>query len=119
MAVQSGTLVSSPDIHIRRVKWIGLANGDTGAPVRMSDFQDRTVQVVGTFGVGGSVTIQGSNDDGATWATLTDPLGNVLTFTTAGMKQITELPLDIRPNVTAGDGSTALQVWLHMRGALR
>jgi hypothetical protein len=117
MAVQPGTLVSSPDIHIRRIKWLTLANGDTGAPIRMSNFQDRTVQVVGTFGVTGSVTIQGSNDDGATWATLTDPLGNALTFTAAGIKQITELPLDIRPIVTAGDVTTALAVWLHMRGA--
>lgn len=119
MAVIASALAPAPDIHIRRVKWLLLANGDTGAPVKMSDFQDRTVQVLGTFGAGGSITIQGSNDEGVTWATLTDTLGNPLTFTTAGIKQITELPYEIRPNVTAGDGATSLAVWLHMRGANR
>lgn len=117
MATVSYTNLPSATLTLHRVKWTPLTttNAD-GEKVGMADYQDRTIQVLGTFGTGGSVTIQGSNDDGTTWATLTDPLGNNLTFTAAGMKQITELPQYIRPNVTAGDGNTSLSVFLHMRG---
>ena len=119
MAIQSAQLVPSPDMHMRRVKWLALANGDTGEPIRMGNFQDRSIQFVGTFGAGGSVTLQGSNNDGVTWATLSDPLGNALTFTGAGLKQITELTELVRPSVTAGDVTTAIQGWMMMRGASR
>lgn len=129
MTVRSAVLVPDANVHQRRVKWLALANGDSGDPIgganpaassiSMGWFPDRCVQVLGTFGTGGSLTMQGSNDGGTTWATLTDPLGNALTFTAAGMKQITELPHIIRPIVTAGDGSTNLAVWLNLRGAER
>lgn len=117
MAEVNEALVPSPDVHILRVKWLDLANGDTGRAVGFSAWQDRSVQVLGTFGASGSVSIQGSNDGGTTWATLTDPLGNALTFTAAGIKQVVELPYQIRPIVTNGDGTTAIDVWLHARGA--
>lgn len=116
MATVAVVFIADVELAVRRVKWTPLANGDSGAAVTMGAWQDRTVQVLGTFGTGGSVTIQGSNDGGTTWVALTDPLGNALTFTSAGMKQITELPYQIRPSVTAGDGTTALAVWLAMRG---
>lgn len=117
MATVSYTLAPSTTLTLNRVKWLALTTtNQDGQPFDAPDFQDRTVQITGTFGTGGSVTIQGSNDDGTTWATLTDPLGNNLTFTAAGMKQITELPQYIRPFVTAGDGTTSLNVYLHMRG---
>lgn len=117
MATVTATLLPSQTLALNRVKWVALTTtNNDGSAVGLADFQDRTVQVYGTFGAGGSVTIQGSNDDGVTWATLTDPLGNNLTFTSAGMKQITELPQYLRPYVTAGDGTTSLSVYLHMRG---
>ncbi|MER9840328.1 hypothetical protein NKJ59_03585 [Mesorhizobium australicum] len=117
MATTQGAQVSDPDIHALRFKWLAIPNGNQGSAVTLNVYQDRTVQIGGTFGAGGSVTIQGSNDNGTTWATLTDTLGNALTFTAAGMKQITELPYQIRPSVTAGDGTTSINVWLHARGA--
>lgn len=117
MATVSYTLVPSPTMALSLVKWLTLTTtNNAGDAVGMQDYQDRTVQITGTFGSGGSVKIEGSNDGGTTWATLTDPLGNTLVFTSAGMKQITELPALIRPNVTAGDGTTSLNVYLHMRG---
>lgn len=116
MAITTGVQVSDPDRHAIRYKWLAVPNGNQGNAITLNIYQDRTVQIGGTFGVGGSVTIQGSND-GTNWATLTDPLGNALTFTAAGMKQITELPYQIRPSVTAGDGTTVIDVWLHARGA--
>jgi len=70
---------------------------------------DRTVQVQGTFGVGGSISLQGSLD-GANWTILRDPQGTVLTFTAAGLKAVLEGCPFVRPLVTAGDGSTSLTV---------
>jgi hypothetical protein len=128
LATRDAVHVGDPNVHAKRVKWTGLLSGDDGTPiggavagksVSLAHYQDRCVQVIGTFGSGGSISIQGSNDDGTTWVTLTDPLGNALTFTSAGMKQITELPHKLKPIVTAGDGTTALAVWMHMRGAER
>jgi len=116
MATVNFTLMPSPTLTLSRVKWTPLTSSDLdGEPLGMSDFQDRTVQVLGTFG-GATVTIQGSNDDGTTWATLTDPLGNNLAFSSAGMKQVTELPQLIRPLVSGAGGTTSLSVYLHMRG---
>lgn len=93
--------------------WV-LANGDTGAPVEMPAFADRSIQVVGTFGSGGNLRIQGSND-GTNYATLTDPQGNDLNITAAKIEQVTEVVRYIRPNVTAGDGTTNLTVILLVR----
>lgn len=117
MAVKAVVHVADEDLQVKRVKWLALANGDTGEPVKFGTWKDRTVQVVGTFGVGGSVSLQGSNDGGTTWATLTDANNSALTFTSAGLKAITELPYEIRPSVTAGDGTTSLAVWVAMQGS--
>lgn len=114
MAIVPEVVVPSGDGTIL-VKWLAIPNGDQGRAISPSAWYDRSVQVVGTFGAGGSVTIQGTND-GVTWVTLTDPLGNALTFTAAGLKQIAELSYHIRPVVTAGDGTTAIDVWMHARG---
>lgn len=100
------------------VLWEALANGDTGAPIDYTAFPDRSVQIVGTFGVGGSVTIEGSND-GTNFVALTDPQGNAITKTAAGLEAIAELPRYIRPNVTAGDGTTDLDVYLLLGGPRR
>ena len=96
------------------ITWSGLLNGDDGGPVDWVDFADRCVQVTGTFGTGGSLTIQGSND-GVVWSTLADPQGNALTVTSAKIEQVLELPRYVRPIVTAGDGSTNLVCTLVMR----
>lgn len=102
-----------PEHRVAHVVWTPLANSDTGSPAPFQPGADRSVQVRGTFGAGGTVIIQGSNDllaAGATWATLTDPQGNALSFTAAGLEQVSEFTRWIRPNVTGGDGTTALTV---------
>jgi hypothetical protein len=96
------------------VAWGPMANGDTGKPISRPDFSDRSVQVEGTFGAGGSVALEGSNDsttglDG-NFRPLSDLQGTAIAITTAGFKQVTEATAWIRPNVTAGDGTTALTV---------
>lgn len=94
--------------------WAGLDNGDDGQPARYSGSGDRTVQVFGTFGSGGSVTIQGTLD-GTNWATLHDTSGTALTFTASGIETVLENCLEVRPNVTAGDVTTDLTVILNVR----
>lgn len=95
-------------------QWIGLANGDTGAPVNLCRYNDKTIQFSGVFGVGGTVILE-ATVDGTTWSPMTDVFGTVISATTAKVLTITEVPLEIRPRVTAGDGSTAITVSLLVR----
>lgn len=96
------------------MRWEALANGDDGAPAQFFGAADRTVQVDGVFGAGGAVVLEGSIN-GTDYHTLTDPQGNALTFTSARLETVMELVRYIRPRVTNGDGSTALNVTLLMK----
>ena len=115
MATRSATLLSKPETTdfegISLVQWTGLtkATDDAGSPVELPNYSDRSVQVTGTFGTGGSVRIEGSLD-GTNYATLTDPQGNALDVTAAKIEAISEAVRYIRPRVTAGDGTTTLVV---------
>lgn len=100
--------------HATLVTWSGLLNGDTGARVNLTDYPDRTVQFAGTFGAGGTVNFEGTND-GVNWLPLTDPQGNALSKTTASLEFVTETPRYVRPSVTGGDGTTDLTVVLFAR----
>lgn len=94
------------------------SGSDDGSPLEIPGWADRSVQVLGTLGTGGSVRIEGSNvaSPGASdWATLTDPQGNALDITSLKIESITELTRWIRPRVTAGDGTTSLTVHLLAR----
>lgn len=95
-----------------------MVNGDTGLPLELGNYSDRSVQVFGTFGAGGNVRIQGTLQDpnnSPTWATLNDPASNALDFTAAKIEQVLELTRGIRPNITAGDGTTSLTVIVMVR----
>lgn len=98
--------------------WEGLLNTDTGQPVEAVGHADRTAQIVGTFSVGGTCVIEGSLD-GTTYATLTDPQGNAISKTAAAIEMVAELTRYIRPNITAGDGSTDIDVYCLVRRAQR
>ncbi len=94
-------------------KWAGVANGDVCRAQPAAQYTDKSVQVFGTFGAGGQVAIEGSND-GDNWAVLTDPQGNPLLLTAAKIEMVSEATMYIRPAVT-GDGSTALTVLILMK----
>lgn len=85
------------------VLWETMLDDDEGlkfdSPV---GYNNRTVQVTGTFGSGGTVAIEGTLD-GTNWFELTD-------FTAAGGVGIVNPLKGIRPHVTAGDGTTDLDV---------
>lgn len=89
--------------------WHDLAVGDDGTPVQFAQFADRTLQFFGTFGVGGTARVEGSND-GVNWAPLSDTQGNTLDATGPRIKLAVESPAYIRPRITAGDGTTSVTV---------
>lgn len=109
-------LTKTPSGNTRTIiaTWANLANGDDGEPIKFSQYADKSVQVIGTFGVGGTLLLEGSNN-GTDWGTLTDPQGNNLSFATAKIEMVTEATLFVRPRVSAGDVTTSLTVILLMK----
>lgn len=97
--------------------WAAVPNGNQGAAQSAPGYNDKCVHVIGTFGAAGSVAMEGSNDN-VNWAPLHDTAGNAIAITAFGLKQILENPIYIRPNVTAGDGTTALTVIMAQRSGL-
>lgn len=97
------------------VKWEGLtAANAAGSAVEMPAWSDRSVQAVGTFD-SATIVLQGSND-GATWATLTDPQGNAISKTSAGLEAVSELTRYIRPSTSGGGGSQDLDCYVLISG---
>lgn len=126
MTIQPYTYVALPKTMdnkgVNLATWGPLANGDSGLPVALDNLSDRSIQIFGTFGAGGTIIWEGSNDDDGTgtvghFVTLNDPFNVALSFTAAALKGIIEGVRYMRPRVTAGDGTTALTVYLFARGA--
>lgn len=111
MAIRSATKTIIAGGHAVIISWTGLLNGDSGEPVDMTEFADRTAQIIGTFGAGGTIVLEGTND-GTNYVTLTDPQGNAISKTSASIEAISELTWKVRPRVTGGDGTTDLSVYL-------
>lgn len=105
----------SDDGSVKRIEWTPLTttNAD-GIKVAISKFADKSVTFTGTFGAGGTVKLQGSND-GSNWFDLTDPQGNAISKTSAALEAVTENTQYIRPFVSAGDGTTSLTAVLVAR----
>ena len=95
------------------ISWTGLLNGDDGTPIIMAGASIRSVQFVGTFGAGGTIIFEGSND-GTNYFTSTDPQGNAISKTAAGAEALEECTKYVRPRVTAGDGTTDLKAYLYV-----
>lgn len=89
-----------------------------GAGVGYSGSGQRTIQINGTFGVGGTCIVEGTMD-GTNWYQLNDLGGTALSFTAAGLKAIREDVVAVRPRVTAGDGTTSLTAVLGVRRNFR
>lgn len=116
MATVNGTVSFPTQTKDEAVKvvWTAMANGDAGAPFEWLAWADRSIQVNGTFGTGGTIVWQGSND-GTNWFSLTDPQGNAISKTAAALEQVSEVTQYCRPSVTAGDGTTSLTATLIAR----
>lgn len=98
----------SPWITVKNIVWTNLTttNNTGNAFVGLGRWDTATIEVTGTFGVGGNCRIEASNDIGTpTWYTATN-------ITAAGVYVINAGYYQIRPNITAGDGTTSLTVTL-------
>lgn len=104
--------------QVKKAEWDAVPNGGNGDSVSMVDYPDVCVVIDGAFGVGGSCTLKGSMD-GTNFYPLTNPQGNVITMTSAGIATVIETPEYIAPFVTAGDGTTAINVSMMLRRASR
>jgi len=95
------------DGSVMSILWtLTTANAD-GAPVKMTPFADRSIQMTGTWGSGTGV-LQGSND-GVTWFTLYDPDGSPITSAaTNKLEQVLELTQFMRPVLTGSTGATVV-----------
>lgn len=94
-------------------QWANVKNGDVCRSQPAAQYTDKSVQVYGTFGMGGQVAVEGSND-GQNWAPLSDPQGNELVLSSAKIEMVSEATLFIRPVVT-GDETTSLTVLILMK----
>ena len=117
MAVRTFTVIQNPwdASGIILVKWTGLtkATDDTGTPFVCPHYADKSIQLIGTLGVAGECTIQGSNmATSPTYATLADPQGNALVMTGLKIEQVLENTYLIRPSITNGDANTLLDVYM-------
>lgn len=112
MAVRDAVVTGPTDDGLYVIEWAGLLNGDTGEPVRLPFYAgDKTVQVIGTFGVGGNINMEGSNADapGASdWGQVHDAAVVLMALSTTVPFVIAETTMWVRPKVTAGDGTTDL-----------
>ena len=97
------------DGSTKLVKWAALANTDTGAPFMMPAFSQMSMQVTGTIGTGGKVQLKGSQT-GTTYAQLPNKQGTAIELSALGFAQSDCGAAYVRPEITAGDGTTALTV---------
>lgn len=79
--------------------WNDLNASDTGSPITIAGWPDRSVQLVGS----GPITIEGSMD-GTTWGVLSDAAGNDLVLEDNKPRVIGPNVVYIRPRAT-GSGS--------------
>lgn len=103
MAMINPTEIDNYD-QTRTLEWSAMGNADTGLGAAFAQFPDRTVVFQGTWG-GATAILQGSMDGGLTWFTLTDHLGNALSYTANGIALIAENPTLLRPTTSGGSGT--------------
>src|SRR5574343_264614 len=94
--------------NVQHVKWEGLTTGDYGQPWELPNHADKTLSILGNFGSGATVTMQGSNvwvpdlTSDTDWHTLTDTTETDIAATSKLGAQILQNYRWIRPKVTSG-----------------
>jgi len=83
--------------------WTPITENDTAIATQFQGSGDRCFSVTGNFGAGGTVLLEGSNDD-TNYFGLKDASGTAISLTAAGIRQVLEGPKYIRPRVSAGTG---------------
>ena len=123
MAVVTPT-AEQPDVGIFLFTFTPLANGDTGAWIDVGPYSDVCFEVYGTFGAGGNLRLEGTNDTTSTPVAgsilpVNDVNDTAINLTATRFKWVLESPQRLRFNVTAGDVTTALTVKLRMTSMAR
>ena len=113
MATIAAVFTGPTNDGLIEVVWETLTTTNrTGAGVQLARAPDKTVQVFGVFGASASIAIEGSNDDGTTWFACHDISNAVIAMVGAGAVLIVENPKLLRPNLSDGDGSTDVDVYI-------
>lgn len=112
MAVKAKTVTQPSSFLHTLAVWAALVNADTGDPIDVSGAIGLTaiLEAGGTLGVGGNCRWEGSMD-GVNWFTMNSDIGAPAAANQAALSTPTmlkERPRFVRPNITAGDGTTSL-----------
>jgi hypothetical protein len=98
---------------VRETIWASLGNTDDGGPLIAPDFPRKSIHVLGTWGAGGELTLEGSNQQTITaYQPVHDRQGNAIVLSAAApdIEDVVENPRALRPRVSGGDGTTDLTV---------
>jgi len=114
--------IGARDGSVQSIVWGPLTTTNLdGAWVDCADFADKTFQADGTFGAAGSIAIQGSNDEAMPttnlWPVTKAGTSTAMAFTVLGGGTANENPRWVRPILSGGDGTTAVNVKLVARRA--
>lgn len=109
------TQISADGPFAVTLQWPALANSGIGGPAvftaTLPGWKSASFEATGTFGAGGSVQIEGSNDGVNFFKLSPAALTAAGVFATGTM----EMPKYFRPHVTAGDGTTSIVVTAYLR----
>lgn len=101
-----------PNVPGKLFAWDVMSEGDVGEAIDFATlvkYRNRAFQVAGEFGAGGELVLEGTNDE-KNWETMLDPRGVPLHITWAGIYEIEQTVMQIRPRVSEGDEQTRLVV---------
>jgi hypothetical protein len=113
MATINPTLLSTPySGTIQLWKWAGITVVDTGAPVIIPGYTDKSVMVIGDFVTAGAITWEVTNDPAlATFVVAHDAQGNNIVITANNIEEVLCNAYAHRPRATAGT-AVAMDVYL-------
>lgn len=103
------------------IQWASVKNGDTCAPYTSTPSvasADRSLQVEGVWGSGGSAQLEGSNDQ-TNFEILHDVQLNTIIMSGNGIKQVLDKTYQTQPHITNGDANTLLNFTLYLSGGVR
>jgi hypothetical protein len=90
-------------------------NNQTAAAVKLPGYSDKSVQFVGSNFDSATISLHGSND-GTNFVVLTDPQGNNVAKTAAGLEAVTENTLWIKPVGASIGTNTSVVVTVFAKG---
>ena len=103
--------------NVLHIKWAGLTTNDYGQPWENPKYADKTFSIIGDFGSGATVVLQGSNvwqpdlTTDTDWHTFTDTTETDVSVTSKTGGQILQNYRWVRPKVTGGT-SPSINVYI-------